>query len=195
MGAHITKTCSSACYYLYNIRHIRKYLTRESTEKLVHAFISSRLDYCNSLLYGIPEYQTMKLQRVMNACARLIYRAHNCPITPLLAELHWLPVRSRIHYKIILITFKILHGLSPNYLSDLISIQQPSSYYLGRNDNGRLLERPSAKTKKTLADRAFQVAAPFLWNKLPRSAREATNLESFKTLIKTFLFKESFQLS
>ena len=84
---------------------------------------------------------------------------------------------------------------SKHFLSDLISIQQPSSYHLRRNDNGRLLERPSAKTKKTLGDRAFQVAAPFLWNKLPRSAREATNLESFKTLIKTFLFKESFQLS
>ena len=141
-------------------------------------------------------YQTMKLQHVMNASLRLIYRAHKfCHITPLLAELHWLPVRSRIHYKILLITFKILHGLSPKYLSDLISIQQPSSYHLRRNDNGRLLERPSAKTKKTMGDRAFQVAAPFLWNKLPRSAREATNLESFKTLIKTFLFKESFQLS
>ena len=112
MGTHITKTCSSAFYYLYNIRHIRKYLSRESTEKLVHAFISSRLDYCNSLLYGIPEYQTRKLQRVMNASARLIYRAHKfCHITPLLAELHWLPVCSRIHYKILLITFKILHGL------------------------------------------------------------------------------------
>ena len=69
MGTHITKTCSSAFYYLYNIRHIRKYLSRESTEKLVHAFISSRVDYCNSLLYGITEYQTMKLQRVMNASA------------------------------------------------------------------------------------------------------------------------------
>ena len=100
-------------------------------------------------------------------------------------------MRSRIHYKILLITFKILHGLSPKYLSDLVSIQQPSSYHLRRNDNGRLLERPSVNTKNTLVDRA----APFLWNKLPRSAREATNLESFKTLIKTFLFKESFQLS
>ena len=77
----------------------------------------------------------------------------------------------------------------------LISIQQPSSYNLRCNDNGRLLERPSTKTKKTMGDRAFQVAAPFLWNKLPRSAHEATNLESFQTLIKTFLFKESFQLS
>ena len=129
----------------------------------------------------------------MNASARLIYRAHK--FWSLLAELHWLPVCSRIHYKILLITFKILHGLSPKYLSDFISIQQPLSYNLRHNDNGRLLERPSAKTKKTTGDRAFQVATPFLWNKLPRSAREATNLESFKTLIKTFLFKESFRLS
>ena len=149
MGTHITKICNSTFYYLYNIRHIRKYLSRESTEKLVHAFISSRLDYCNGLLYGIPDYQASKLQRVMNASARLIYRAYKfCHITPLLAELHWLPVRSRIHYKILLITFKVLHGLSPKYLSDLISIQQPSSYNLRRNDNGRLLERPSAKKRK-----------------------------------------------
>ena len=86
---------------------------------------------------------------------------------------------------------------SKHFLSDLISIQQPSSYHLRHNDNARLLERPSVKTKKTLGDRAFQVAAPFLWNKLPRSLPKATNLESFKTLIfiKTFLFKESFQLS
>ena len=111
MRTHITKTCSSTFYYLYNVRHIRKYLSRESTEKLVHAFISSRLDYCNSLLYGIPEYQTRKLQRVMNASARLIYRAPKFRhITPLLAELHWLPMRARIHCKILLITYKILHG-------------------------------------------------------------------------------------
>ena len=72
MGTHNTMTCGSAFYYLYNTHHIRKYLSRESTEKLVHASISSRLDYCNSFLYGIPEYQTTKLQRVMNASARLI---------------------------------------------------------------------------------------------------------------------------
>ena len=103
-----------------------------------------------------------------------IYHAHKfCHITPLCAELHWLPVRSRIHYKILLITFKILHGLSPKYLSDLISIQQPSSYNLRRNDNGRLLERPSG----------ISCQGP--------CAKQRT----FKTLIKTFLFKESFQLS
>ena len=89
MGTHITKTCSSAFYYLYNIRHTRKYISRESTEKLVHAFISSSLHYCNSLLYGIPQYQIMKLQRVMSASARLMYRAHKfCHITPLLMARH-----------------------------------------------------------------------------------------------------------
>ena len=123
------------------------------------------MDYCDNLLYGIPEYQTSKLQRVMNASATLIYRAHKfCHVTPLLAELHWLPVRCRMHYKVLLITFKILQGLSPKYLSDLISIHQPLSYNLRRNDHGRLLERPSAKTKKTTGDRAFQVAVPFLFS-------------------------------
>ena len=81
MSTHVTKACASAFYYLYNTRHIRKYLSRESTERLV--LITSRLDYCNGLLYGAPEYQIKKLQRVMNASARLVYRAPKyCHITP-----------------------------------------------------------------------------------------------------------------
>ena len=120
MDVHITKTCSSAFYYLYNIRHIRKYLSRSSSETLIHAFITSRLDYCNSLLYGLPKYQLSKLQRVMNASARLVYCApKSCHITPVLRELHWLPVCYRIEYKIILLTFKVLHGMAPDYLRHL----------------------------------------------------------------------------
>ena len=66
MATHITRTCNSASYYLHNLRRIRKYLSRENTKTLVHAFISSRIDYCNSLLYGVPEYQINKLQRVQH---------------------------------------------------------------------------------------------------------------------------------
>ena len=151
------------------------------------------MDYCNSLLYGIPEYQTRKLQRVLNASAKLNYRAPKfCHITPLLAELHWLPMRARIHYKILLIIYKILHGHAPKYLSDLISIQQLLCYSFRRNDNDPLLKRLIAKTKKTMGDRSFQIVAPLLWNKLPRSAREARNLESFKTIIKTFYTRNHF---
>ena len=66
IAIHISKTCNSAFYYLYNLRRIRKYLSKDNTKTLIHAFISSRVDYCNSLLYGLPEYQLNKLQR---ACA------------------------------------------------------------------------------------------------------------------------------
>ena len=69
MATHMTKTCGSAFFYLYNIRHIRKYLTSECTEKLIHAFITSRLDYCNSLLYGVPDHHMQKLQRFVSASA------------------------------------------------------------------------------------------------------------------------------
>ena len=73
VNSHINKTCSLAFYYLYNIRKIRKYLSRETTEMMIHAFLSSRIDYCNSLLFGLPAYQIHKIQRVQNAAARLIY--------------------------------------------------------------------------------------------------------------------------
>ena len=151
MSTHVTKACASAFYYLYNIRHIRKYLSRESTKRLVHAFITSRLDLYNGLLYGAPEYQIKKLQRVMNASARLVYRAP----TPLLRELHWLPVRLRVDFKNFLV-------VAPSCLKDLVPVLPASHYQLRRNNNGILLERPRLRTKKTMGDRAFSIAAPFL---------------------------------
>ena len=193
ISAHVSKVCGSAFYYLYNIRHIRKYLSRETTETLVHAFITSRLDYCNSLLYGVPEYQLNKLQRVMNASARIICGAPKfCHVTPLLKELHWLPVRWRIDFKILLLTFKALHGLAPKYLTDLISVLPASRYSLRRDDNDILLDRPRSRTKKTMGDCSFMVAAPFLWNTLPLQARQSTNLNTFKSAVKTFLFSKVF---
>ena len=193
MSTHVTKACASAFYYLYNIRHIRKYLSHESTERLVHAFITSRLDYCNRLLYGFPECHIKKLQRVMNASARLVYRAPKyCHITPLLRELHWLLVRLRVDFKILLVTFKVLHGVAPSYLKDLVSVLPDSHYQLRRNNNGILLERPRLRTKKTMGDRAFSIAAPILWNSLPLPIRQETSIDSFKRSVKTYLFKKAF---
>ena len=114
----------TSVYHLYNIRRIRKYLTKECTETLIHAFISSRLDYCNSLLFGVPECHLHKLQRVQNAAARLVVQESRfCHITPLLKSLHWLPVKYRIVFKLLLITFKAIHGLAPAYISELISVR------------------------------------------------------------------------
>lgn len=193
MSTHISRTCCSAFYYLYNIRHIRKYLSKEHTERLIHAFVTSRLDYCNGLLYGAPECHIKKLQRVMNASARLIYRSPKfCHITPILKELHWLPVRARIEFKILLITFKVIKGLAPKYLCDLIEILQSSRYDLRRNSNGILLVRSTIRTKKTMGDRAFMIAAPILWNRLPLSVRQAATVDNFKSLAKTHLFAKSY---
>ena len=134
--------------------HIRKYLTKECTETLIHAFISSRLDYCNSLLFGVPECHLHKLQRVQNAAAHLIFQESRfCHITPLLRSLllHWLPVKYHIVFKIILINLKAIHGLAPAYISELISVIDTRRYDFHSNDS-LLLAPCRGKTLTTLSD-------------------------------------------
>ena len=173
MATHITKTCS-AFFYLYNIRHMRKYLTSECTEKLIHAIITSRLDYCNSLLYGVADHHMQKLQRVMNASARFIFYAPNYGhITPLLQQLHWLPICLRIEFKILLITFKVLQGSFPKYLIDLISVSPPSRYDSRRNNKGILLSTLKRFAEVTMEDRSFMAKAPRPWNSLLVSIRSS----------------------
>ena len=98
----------------------------------------------------------------------------------------------RVDFKILLGTFKILHGVAPSYLKDLVSVLPVSRYQLRRNNNGILLERPQLRTKKTLGDRALSMAAPFLWNSLPLPIRQETSIDSFKRSVKTYLFKKAF---
>ena len=101
MNSHINKVCNASFYYLHNIRRIRKHLSCDSLETLIHAFVSSRLEYCNSLLYGLPQVEIDKIQRVQNAAARLIFEQPTfCHITPVLYQLHWLPIKYLIEFKI-----------------------------------------------------------------------------------------------
>ena len=191
MSSHISKLCSVAFYHLCNIRRIRKYLSQETAETLVHAFITSRIDYCNSLLYGLPNNQLAKIQRVLNASARLVCNAPRfCHITPIMRDLHWLPIRARINFKVLLLTFKALYGLAPQYLQSLISVK--TSCYNLRGSNTLLLAMPSVKSKVTLGDRAFAIAAPLLWNSLPSELRSITCVTSFKAHLKTFLFRNAY---
>ena len=188
MVDHINRTSSAAFYHLYNIRRIRKYLTKECTETLIHAFISSRLGYCNSLLFGVPDCHLHKLQRVQNAAARLVVQESRfCHITPLLKSLHWLPVKYRIIFKILLITFKAIHGLRPAYISELISVRDATGGHNLRSNN-----HSSCKSLATLGDRSFHVAPPKLWNDLPCVIRNITSVYNFKKAIKTFLFAKAF---
>ena len=126
-NGHVAGICKSSFHHLRNISYIRKYLSSTTTEILVHAFVSSKLDYCDSLLYGLPNYQMKKLQHVQNAAARLISlsRKHE-RITPILVNLHWLSIRFCIVFKILLITYKTLHNLPPSYIRDLLTPYIPS---------------------------------------------------------------------
>ena len=140
MAVHITKICSAAFYHLRNIRRIRKYLSINSAATLIHSFVSSRIDYCNSLLYGVPKCHIGKLQRVQNAAARLVVmQGKFCHITPVLNQLHWLPVSFRINCKILLLTYKAIHELAPSYINDLVKIKPLNSRYRLLSNDGILL--------------------------------------------------------
>lgn len=195
MKQHVIKISGSSFYHIHNLRRIRKYLSKQTTETLVHALISCRIDYCNSLLYGIPDTTLKKLQRVQNAAARLVSGTPRfCHITPVLAELHWLPVAARIKFKILLLTFKAINGQSPDYICNLITPKKKGRYALRSNDQN-MLEVPSIKSLKTLGDRSFYIAAPTLWNNLPSTLRSIQDINCFKGQLKTYLFKLSFNIS
>ena len=121
MTDHMTAVCAACNYHLYRLSSIRHYLTTEAAKSAVNALVTSRLDYCNSLLHNIPLSQTTRLQRVQNNAARLITRTNKHDhITPVLKELHWLPVESRIAFKMLVLTFKCMNGLAPSYLAELV---------------------------------------------------------------------------
>ena len=124
LDVEIQNRCRVMLFHLRNIRTIRPYITQGACEKLVHALVSSRLDYSNSLLAGLPKKKLNLLQRIQNMAARIVTnRRKSDHITPILRSLHWLPVNARINFKILIVTFKILHGNAPEYLCNLIKSQ------------------------------------------------------------------------
>ena len=101
---HVNELCRTAFYHIRNSR-IRPYLSVDSTKTLVHALVTYHLDHCNSLLYGLPDCLIQRPQYVMDATAKAITCKRKFDhVTPLLIELHWLPVRQRIVFKILLYT-------------------------------------------------------------------------------------------
>ena len=151
--------------------------------------MSSRLDYCNSLLSGIAKTDLTKLQRVLNHLARVVTQSP--PFTrsvPQLRSLHWLPVKYRVHYKICVLTYKALQEEQPVYLRCLTAISLPSRSL--RSNRGITLSIPRIKTNT--GARAFSSCAPSLWNNLPPSVRSATSVATFRRRLKTYLFDLAF---
>jgi len=191
LAAHVTAVCRSGYYQLRQLRPVVRPLSVHATKTLVQAFISCRLDYCNSLLYGIGDGLLRRLQSVQNAAARLVTGARRCDhITPVLRQLHWLPVRQRIAFKVAGFVHQSLAGVSPAYLVDDIRLlsdvsRRPSL----RSNSNEMRKLVVPRTHNNLGDRSFSVAGPRLWNDLPPGLRRpGLSFASFRQSMKTHLF-------
>jgi hypothetical protein len=188
MERHVSNVVKSVMFNIREIGRIRKFLTYDATQTLINAFVTSRLDYSNALLVGLPQTVLIKLQRAQNASARVVKGCGKFDhITPVLQELHWLPIKQRIIFKVLLITFKAINGLAPEYISDMITKVDTNTRH-GRSIG---LHVPRSRLV-TYGDRSFSHAAPKLWNKLPRDIRLCDNITRFKSKLKTFLFHQAF---
>jgi hypothetical protein len=188
---HVAAACKSSWYHLRTIAKVRPCLSQTQSEQLIHALVMSRIDYCNGLLAGARKADLDKLQRIMNAAARIVCLIPKAtPITNVLRELHWLKIPERVIFKLALLVFKALTGTAPEYIKSLISIRLPSRTLRSSSGEAPLLQFPMTNLRAT--DAAFGVAAPKAWNGLPVHVRSIKTLTAFKTALKTFLFSRSY---
>ena len=167
---HVQDVVKASNFHIRALRHIRPMLDREVANTIACSIVSTRLDYCNSLLYGTKVSNIKKLQRIQNSLARVVacsnLRDH---ITPVLKELNWLPIKQRIKYKVALVTHKVLATGQPPYLAEFMSAYKPRKPGL-RSANKCQLTIPTG-LGTTAGQRTFTSAAEDVWKKLPLHIR------------------------
>ena len=175
---HINAICSQSYKLLRNLASVRKFLSSDELRLLVQSIIVSRIDNCNSLLYGVLVQNINKLQKLQNACARVIFgRKKRDHVSPLLRELHWLPIRQRIIFKILLFVFKFYQNSAPIYIMELLHKSERDEFILN-----------VPRTNTHYGDRAFSNCAPRLWNALPLQIRASNTMSYFRSHLKHHLF-------
>jgi hypothetical protein len=183
---HITKVVQTSYMHIRQIQRVRHSIDLNSAILLANSLVSSRLDYCNSLYYGLPEKSLNRLQQVQNSLARVVMPS--CKkydhIQPVLKKLHWLPIKKRIEYKLATLTFKVLASNQPSYLSELLCRYVPVRSLRSSDKNQLVI--PDIRSAN--GRRSFKFAAPTIWKSLPVALRNSTSLGSFRAHLKTFLF-------
>ena len=189
MNAHVSNIAQTCYFDMRRLASIRCFLTSTATATLISAFVFSRIDYCDSLLFGPTHDVTYHLQRIQNYAARVILRLpKSSSITLHLRSLHWLPVKVRSTYKIACLCYHCHSSTAPSYVADMLH-KKPSHTRITRSRSYTmpLLNRP-AYNKATLGDRSFSFASCSVWNSIPNDVRCAPSLSSFKSRLKTYLF-------
>ena len=174
---------------ILKIKNIRKYLTQSAAEILVLSTVVSHLDYCNSILAGLPRSEISRMQRVQNITAKLVLgksKFHSS--SECLQELHWLPINKWIQFKVLILVFKCLDCAGPLYLRKLlVEFPEDRKQELCSDSMAKRLLETRTKSK-TSALRAFSVIGPRWWNQLPNHVKSCGNLTDFKKSLKTYLF-------
>ena len=185
MRKQVQNVVQAGNYHLRNIAFLKKDLDKDTMKMLVNNYVVTRLDYCNSLYYKLPDYLLKKLQVLQNRAARMIANIRPWDsATPTLMELHWLPIKARIEYKICLLAQQAVVYGEPRYLRDyLVPYKTDSQMETRLTVDIFRLNEPCLSLE--LGRRAFECSAPRLYNKLPTSVKECRNIEAFKKLLKT----------
>ena len=188
---HVRAVCKACNYHIWALRHIRHLLPLDTAQTLACSIVGSRLDYCNSVLFGVPKASIMKLQRTQNLLARVVMRQPKYShARPLLRSLHWLPITQRIEYKLAVLTFNIRSKSTPEYLHCLLSDRATRSSMCLRSSCRPILA--VRRTRTNIGARAFSIAAPTIWNGLPVDIQQSDSLYSFRKKLKTFLFSAAY---
>ena len=190
LKVHVTKKCQAALINFRKIRSIRKYLDKSTTITLILTLVMSHIDYCNSILLGIPQVTLRKFERVQSMCAKLVLgRVKSDSTRECLRELNWLPIKARIEYKVLTLLHKCIYGDGPKYLKNLLTIlPEPPRRLRSSSSNTKCKLLVPYVKKKTFAERSISIGGPRLWNTLPENVRTNDNLLSFSKEIKTFLY-------
>ena len=195
LSNHINITKQKAICGLINISHISTLIDQKHRLQLVHSLVLSHIDFCNSLYYGLSNTDLNPLQLILNSAARLIVnmpRFSRDRITPKCIDLHFLPIKARIEFKICLLTFKAIKHGKPSYLADLLKPYVPESNVQLRS-SGRLNEPVLSNLSNS--ERCFEYYAPRLYNRLPENLKTLNSVECFKKNLKTHLFNEAYNMS
>ena len=193
LKANVSAITKSCFYHLRRLRLVKNYLDNQSVMKLVYAFILSRIDRCNSILVGLPDVTVAPITRVLHAAARLISgtKRHE-HITPILRELHWLPLQSRIRFKLCVLMHGIKYNHCPDYLRNdvVLCSEVPTLARLRSSTHGEFVKR---RANFKYGKRAFSVAGPNAWNKLSTELKIISSVQIFKKKLKKFLFDKYYK--
>lgn len=182
----VTKLKKSCFHKLRNIAKMKRFLTEKQMRMLVQAVILSKLDYCNSLYFGCQSSLIYQLQTIQNRACRVIFgMAKRESVDGKLRELHWLKIKERIEFKFLLLVYKSVNGLAPSYLNELLVFN---------NDSGCRRRSLHIVDPYDTKNRAFQTAAPALWNRLPSVIKDSKSVQLFKSSLKTHLFRKSYNI-